>query len=86
MLLDMSGISVSSGSACNAGSTKPSHVLLQMGQTEEQARSSVRFSFGTDITPDEVDYVISELAKHVKKLRKISPIKIKKDKEGKKDE
>ena len=86
MLLDMSGIAVSSGSACNAGSTYPSHVLLQMGQTEEQARSSVRFSFGTDITPDEVDYVISELSKHVKKLRKISPIKIKKDKEGKKDE
>ena len=83
MLLDMSGIAVSTGSACNAGSVKTSHVLLAMGQTEEQARSSVRFTFGTDITPGEVDYCIAEIAKHVKKLRKISPFKVKKDKEDK---
>ena len=79
MLLDMNGIAVSTGAACSAGSVKPSHVLLAMGQTEEQARSSVRFTFSTNITPGEVDTAVDVLAKQVKKLRKISPYKIKKD-------
>ncbi len=83
MLLDMSGIAVSTGSACNAGSINPSHVLMAMYDDEDRARASVRFSFGLGITPGEVDYVVDCLAKHVKKLRKISPYKIKKDKEDK---
>lgn len=83
MLMDMDGISISTGSACSAGSVEPSHVLLAMGKTEEEARSSVRFTFSTDITPGEVDYTVEMLAKNVKKLRKISPIKIKKEKEDK---
>ena len=84
MLLDMNGVAASTGAACSAGTVKPSHVLLAMGQTEEEARSSVRFTFSTSITPDEVDYAVETLAKQVKKLRKISPYKIKKeDKEDK---
>ena len=84
MLLDMNGVAASTGAACSAGSVKPSHVLLAMGQTEQQARSSVRFTFSTSITPGEVDYAVETLAKQVKKLRKISPYKIKKeDKEDK---
>ena len=82
-LLDMAGVAVSTGAACSAGSAKTSHVLLAMGKTEEEARSAVRFTFGIDVTPNEIDYAVKELQKAVKKLRKISPFKIKKDKEDK---
>lgn len=46
MLLDEAGVQVSAGSACAAGSLDPSHVLLAMGLTREQAKASVRFSYG----------------------------------------
>lgn len=46
MLLDEAGMQVSAGSACAAGSLDPSHVLLAMGLPREQARASVRFSYG----------------------------------------
>jgi len=82
MMLDFKGIAVSTGSACSSGSVAPSHVLLAMGKTAEQARSSIRFSFGKHITPPEVDYVVEELYKAVKKLRSISAIRIYKDKDG----
>jgi cysteine desulfurase len=45
-LLDLKGICVSTSSACNSGKDKPSHVLLALGQTEQQARSSIRISYG----------------------------------------
>ena len=45
-LLDLKGICVSTSSACSAGKDEPSHVLLAMGQTEQQAKSAIRISFG----------------------------------------
>ena len=74
MLLDLAGIAVSRGSACSAGSTKPSHVLKAIGLENELAQSSIRFSFGKSITKDEVDYIITKLAECVEKLRGISPL------------
>jgi cysteine desulfurase len=48
MNLDIEGVSASSGSACNAGTLEPSHVLTAMGRSRADARASVRFSFGRD--------------------------------------
>jgi hypothetical protein len=46
MLLDAQGIECSTGSACNAGVPQPSHVLLAMGCSDEEARGSLRFTLG----------------------------------------
>lgn len=72
--LDLAGIAVSSGSACSSGSLEPSHVLLAMGVSEETAHGSIRFTFGTDNTAEEVDYAVDVLAETVKKLRAMSPL------------
>jgi len=45
--LDLEGLEVSAGSACASGSLEPSHVLLALGRTSEEARAGVRFSFGS---------------------------------------
>jgi cysteine desulfurase len=70
--LDAEGVCVSSGSACASQSLEPSHVLLAMGLTPEEARGSVRFSFGADTTEAEVDRAAEATAKVVARLRGIS--------------
>ncbi len=74
MLLDLAGICVSTGSACTSKSLLPSHVLEAMKVPADIAQGSIRFSFGTNISKADVDYVVSELTKAVAKLRAISPI------------
>ncbi len=74
--LDLSGVAVSSGSACSSGSLEPSHVLLATGMPLEQAHSSIRFSFGKNNTLKEVDEVVEKLVEIVESLRKLSPIKM----------
>ncbi|HWP34255.1 MAG TPA: cysteine desulfurase NifS [Thermodesulfobacteriota bacterium] len=71
--LDLAGIAVSSGSACSAGSLEPSHVLLAMGLTREEASGAVRFSLGYETTEGELDYVVETLPPIVERLRAISP-------------
>ncbi len=55
MQLDLSGIAVSSGSACSSGSFKPSHVLTAMGVSDEDAKSALRISLGWATTSDEIN-------------------------------
>jgi len=59
--LEERGILCSSGSACAAGSTEASHVLLALGLDEETARTAVRFTLGRDTTQAEIEYVLKVL-------------------------
>lgn len=74
MMLDMEGISVSSGSACTSGSLEPSHVLSAMGVESAAAQGSIRFSFGKYNKEEEVEYLIEKLPPIVKRLRDMSPL------------
>jgi len=69
--LDMAGISVSSGSACTAGSIEPSHVLVALfGVNSEKVRNSIRFSFGFGNKVDEVREAAKETARIVHRFQK----------------
>lgn len=80
MMLDSVGICASTGSACESGSSKPSHVLLAMGKDIEYVRSTVRFTFGDGITKEDVDEAVEKIRKVVKKIRSVSAIRIYKNK------
>ncbi len=67
--LDLAGFAVSTGSACSSGSIEPSHVLLAMGRSVPEARSSIRFSFGRDNTLDDTDRLSEMVIKTVRRLR-----------------
>lgn len=71
---DLKGICASTASACTAGSTEPSHVLIAMKVNPQLAQGSVRFSLGAFNTEEEINYCLEEIPKIVKRLRKISPI------------
>jgi cysteine desulfurase len=61
LLLDAAGISVSTGSACQAGVAEPSHVLIGMGLSEEEARGALRFTLGSTSTDADVDALLAAL-------------------------
>jgi cysteine desulfurase len=56
--LDLEGIEISMGSACAAGAVEPSHVLLAMGRSAMEARSSVRLSLGWSTTLEEIERAV----------------------------
>ena len=74
ILLDMKGISASSGSACTSGSLDPSHVLLAIGRVHDVAHGSLRLSLGEDITTEQADYIIESIKEVVAHLRSFSPV------------
>jgi len=71
--LDLQGISCSTGAACSSGAVEPSHVLLAIGLTADEARSSLRFSVGRATTSDEIDRAIAIIPPTVERLRALSP-------------
>jgi len=74
MMLNMEGIAASSGSACTSRALKASHVLLAIGISHEVAHGSLVFTLGTDITSEDIDYVLEKLPPIVDRLRQMSPL------------
>ena len=74
LMLDLKGISASSGSACTSGSLDPSHVLLSIGLPHEVAHGSLRLSFGDYNTMEDIDYIIETLPPIIERLRAMSPL------------
>lgn len=74
LMLDMNGISASSGSACTSGSLDPSHVLLAIGLKHEVAHGSLRLSLSENNTVEDVDYILEVLPKIIDRLRAMSPL------------
>ena len=72
MLLDQRGIAASAGSACQSGAAEVSHVLEAMGLTPDQARESVRFTFGWTSTIDDADQTADVVEEIVTRLRDMS--------------
>lgn len=73
--LDQKGIAVSTGSACSSKSLEPSHVLLALGLTPEEAHCSLRITLGRYTTKEEIEKVLKVLPPIVERLRKISGYK-----------
>ena len=67
LLMDMEGIACSTGSACSAGVHRPSHVLIALGRSEEEAIGTLRFSLGAQSTQEDVEKVLSVLPAIVEK-------------------
>ena len=74
LCLDLQGVAASSGSACTSGSLDPSHVLLAIGLPHEIAHGSVRLTFSTETTEEDIDHIISVLPPIIKRLRDMSPL------------
>ncbi|MFH1654077.1 MAG: cysteine desulfurase NifS [Pseudomonadota bacterium] len=74
LLLNESGICLSSGSACSSDSLEPSHVLTAMGLPDKRKHSSIRFSLSIYNDEKEIDFTISKVEEVVKRLRDLSPI------------
>jgi cysteine desulfurase len=74
LLMGISDVAVSSGSACTSATLEPSYVLKALGLGDEIAHSSIRFGIGRFNNQEEVDYVADKLIDVVTKLRELSPL------------
>jgi len=69
MALDLEGVCASAGAACHSGSTSPSGVLLALGLTEAEARSTLRFSLGWNTTAEEIEEALRRIPPVVRRVR-----------------
>ena len=67
-MLDMCGIYISTGSACNSHSNEPSHVLKAIGLSDEEANRTIRISLSEDITDEQIDKAVNEIEKQIRLL------------------
>ena len=68
-MLDMSGIMVSTGSACNSHSVNPSYVLKTIGLTDEEAARVIRITISSDTSKDDIDKFVKEIERCMKIIR-----------------
>ena len=74
LMLDLNGISVSTGSACSSGSLGTSHVLNAIGVPITKSNGAIRLTVGDFTTEEDIDYVVETLKTVVAKLRELSPV------------
>lgn len=74
LIMSLTDLAISSGSACTSASLEPSYVLRALGLNDELAHSSLRFSIGRFTTEEDVDYAIGKIRNSVEKLRELSPL------------
>jgi len=77
--MDRAGIAASTGSACTAGSTEPSHVLRAMNVRRSALRGAIRFSLSRENTGADVDRVLEVLPGIIERLRALSPAWLERD-------
>ena len=71
--LDLKGLACSVGAACSSGAVEPSHVLTAIGLSQEEAKSSLRFSLGRHTTQSEIAFALEAIPAAVAQLRALSP-------------
>jgi len=74
LYMNNKGIAASSGAACSANSTDPSHVLQALGLPPQKVSSSLRFTIGDFTTKEDLDYVVEQMVEIVSKIRLQQPI------------
>jgi cysteine desulfurase len=74
LMMALSELAVSSGSACTSASLEPSYVLRALGRSDELAHSSIRFSIGRFTTEADIDRTVELLHEKIGKLRELSPL------------
>ena len=71
VLMDNEGVCMSSGSACNTDSRKPSHVITAIGIPEKYAYGTIRITLCADNTKEEIDYTIEKLKRNIMLMRSL---------------
>lgn len=74
LIMAMSDLAVSSGSACTSASLEPSYVLRALGLNDELAHSSLRITIGRFTTEEEIDFAVEKIRHAVSRLRELSPL------------
>ena len=72
MIMGLTDIAFSTGSACTSATIAPSYVLKAIGLSDKQAYSSVRFGIGRFNTGEEIDYTVKRISETVKRLRGVA--------------
>ena len=83
LLLDETGIQVSTGSACSSKKLEESRVLKAIGVDELYIHGSLRITLGNDMNLEKADYLIKQIERGVEKLREMSPFKLEDEEGGK---
>ena len=71
LMMGMADLALSSGSACTSAQPEPSHVLRELGLSDDDVRSSLRFGLGRFTTDEEIEFAVQQVAGGVERLRQL---------------